>query len=33
MKNYGEFPERLDIVLSRVKDDYLGRLERGLSSV
>src|SRR4029077_14150199 len=33
MKSYGEFPERLDIVLSRVKDDYLGRLERNLSSV
>ncbi len=32
MKSYGEFPERLDIVLGRVKDDYLGKLEKNLSS-
>lgn len=30
MKSYGEFPERLDIVLSRVKDDYLGKLAKDL---
>ncbi len=32
MRSYGEFPERLDIVLSRVKDDYLGKLKKGLNS-
>ena len=26
MKSYGDFPERLDIVLLRLKDEYLGRL-------
>jgi hypothetical protein len=31
MKSYGEFPERLDIVLLRLKDEYLGRLEKSLS--
>jgi hypothetical protein len=31
MKSYGEFPERLDIVLYRVKDDYLGKLKTDLS--
>ncbi len=30
MKSYGEFPERLDIVLLRLKDDYLGRLAKNL---
>ena len=30
MKSYGEFPERLDIVLLRLKDEYLGRLERSI---
>ena len=32
MKSYGEFPERLDIALLRLKDDYLGRLEDRLSA-
>lgn len=32
MKSYGEFPERLDIVLSRLKDDYLGKLKTYLTS-
>ncbi len=31
MKSYGEFPERLDIVLLRLKDEYLGKLEKNLS--
>jgi len=30
MKSYGEFPERLDIVLLRLRDEYLGRLERSI---
>jgi len=32
MKSYGEFPERLDIVLLRLKDEYLGKLARVLDS-
>lgn len=32
MKSYGEFPERFDIVLSRIKDDYLGKLKTILMS-
>jgi hypothetical protein len=27
MKSYGEFPEKLDIALLRLKDEYLGRLK------
>jgi hypothetical protein len=30
MKSYGEFPERLDIALLRLKEDYLGKLEKSL---
>ena len=32
MKSYGEFPERLDIVLLRLKDEYLGKLAKNLDS-
>jgi len=31
MKSYGEFPERVDIALLRLKDEYLGRLRKELS--
>ena len=31
MKSYGEFPEKVDIVLLRIKDEYLGRLRKELS--
>ncbi len=32
MKSYGEFPERLDVALLRLKDEYLGKLESLLST-
>ena len=28
MKSYGEFPEKMDIALLRLKDEYLGRLRK-----
>jgi hypothetical protein len=31
MKSYGDFPEKVDIALLRLKDEYLGRLRRELS--
>ncbi|HYY92388.1 MAG TPA: hypothetical protein VE955_10405 [Candidatus Dormibacteraeota bacterium] len=31
MKSYGEFPEKVDIALLRLKDEYLGRLSEKLS--
>jgi hypothetical protein len=31
MKSYGEFPEKVDIALLRLKDEYLGRLKEKLS--
>jgi hypothetical protein len=31
MKSYGEFPEKVDIALLRLKDEYLGRLRREVS--
>ena len=31
MKSYGEFPERVDIALLRLKDEYLGRLSTRFS--
>ena len=33
MKSYGEFPERLDIALLRLKDEYLGKLAKTLGPV
>lgn len=30
MKSYGEFPEKIDIALLRLKDEYLGRMKRSL---
>ena len=33
MKSYGDFPERLDISLLRLKDEYLGRLEKRLTKI
>jgi hypothetical protein len=30
MKSYGEFPEKIDIALLRLKDEYLGRLKQNL---
>ena len=31
MKSYGDFPEKVDIALLRLKDEYLGRLRKDLS--
>ena len=31
MKSYGDFPERVDIALLRLKDEYLGRLRKDMS--
>ena len=33
MKSYGEFPERVDIALLRLKDEFLGRLKEKLSQL
>jgi len=33
MKSYGEFPEKVDIALLRLKDEYLGRLKVNLHSL
>jgi hypothetical protein len=30
MKSYGEFPEKIDIAILRLKDEYLGRLKQKL---
>jgi len=33
MKSYGEFPDRLDVALLRLKDEYLGELRKRLASI
>jgi hypothetical protein len=33
MKSHGEFPEKVDIALLRLKDEYLGRLRVNLPSL
>lgn len=30
MKSYGDFPEKIDIAILRLKDEYLGRLKQKL---
>jgi hypothetical protein len=33
MKSYGEFPEKVDIALLRLKDEYLGSLRKEVLQV